>query len=160
MDQGTPGTRSDIFDRSGHLVSLACKEHTRTFLRPGWVEHDPVEIWQRTRKVMKETLDRGGIGPGDLSSIGVASQGETILLGDRRTGNPIHNAIVWQCRRTVDMCGELTREGFAEIIRERTGLVLDPCFSDTRTGGPWTTLTGREEGRRTGLSQRIDGGSH
>lgn len=132
IDQGTTGTRFAIFDRSGRLASSSYEEHTQIFPKAGWVEHNPIEIWQKTKKVMADVLDRNGLSPDDMSSVGVTNQRETTILWDRRTGVPVHNAIVWQCRRTAGMCERMMREGFAEMFRERTGLVLDPYFSATK----------------------------
>jgi len=132
IDQGTTGTRFAVFDREGDLVSSAYEEHTQIFPRPGWVEHNPLEIWQKTRKVMREALEVKGIEPSQLSSIGVTNQRETTVIWDRRTGRPIHNAIVWQCRRTAEMCESLRADDHSELFSERTGLVLDPYFSGTK----------------------------
>jgi glycerol kinase len=132
IDQGTTGTRFAIFNPEGEMISSAYEEHTQIFPRPGWVEHNPVEIWQKTRKVMREALERKGIEPSQLSSIGITNQRETTVIWDRRTGRPIHNAIVWQCRRTAEMCEVLRTAGHSDIFSERTGLVLDPYFSGTK----------------------------
>lgn len=131
IDQGTTGTRFAVFDREGEIVSSAYEEHTQIFPRPGWVEHNPMEIWQKTRRVMKEALDLKGIDPSQLSSIGVTNQRETTVIWDRN-GRPVYNAIVWQCRRTADMCESLRSEGLSEVFSEKTGLVLDPYFSGTK----------------------------
>lgn len=131
IDQGTTGTRFAVFDREGEIVSSAYEEHTQIFPRPGWVEHNPMEIWQKTRRVMKEALDLKGIAPSQLSSIGVTNQRETTVIWDRN-GRPVYNAIVWQCRRTADMCESLRSEGYSEVFSEKTGLVLDPYFSGTK----------------------------
>ncbi|MDD1766138.1 MAG: hypothetical protein LUO84_06785, partial [Methanomassiliicoccales archaeon] len=129
IDQGTTGTRFAVFDHFGNLVSSAYEEHTQIFPKAGWVEHNPIEIWQKTKKVVREALERGGIEPRDLAGIGITNQRETTILWDKRTGLPIHNAIVWQCRRTSGMCQELIEEGFSDLFKHRTGLILDSYFS-------------------------------
>lgn len=132
IDQGTTGTRFAVFDREGEMISSAYEEHTQIFPRPGWVEHNPVEIWQKTRKVMRGALDSKRLGPSQLSALGVTNQRETTIIWDRNTGNPIYNAIVWQCRRTADICESLVADGYSEVFSEKTGLVLDPYFSGTK----------------------------
>ncbi|MFW5914637.1 MAG: glycerol kinase GlpK [Thermoplasmatota archaeon] len=145
IDQGTTGTRFAVFDHAGHLVSSAYEEHTQIFPRAGWMEHNPVEIWQKTRKVMREALRRKRIDPSQLAAIGVTNQRETTIIWDRRTGKPIHNAIVWQCRRTSELCERYAREGWEETIRDRTGLVLDPYFSGTKVKWILDNVSGARE---------------
>jgi len=132
IDQGTTGTRFAIFDASGRIVSSAYEEHTQIYPKPGWVEHNPVEIWQKTRKVMREALEMRHISARDLVAIGVTNQRETTLLWDKRTGRPVYNAIVWQCRRTAKICKEYCDQGLSPLFCERTGLVMDPYFSATK----------------------------
>jgi len=132
IDQGTTGTRFALFDRSGRMVASSYEEHTQIFPRAGWVEHNPIEIWQKTKKVMADVLNRNGVGPEEISSIGVTNQRETTVLWDRSTGAPVHNAIVWQCRRTAGMCETMVEAGHEEVFRTRTGLLLDPYFSATK----------------------------
>jgi glycerol kinase len=132
IDQGTTGTRFAVFNREGEMISSAYEEHTQIFPRPGWVEHNPVEIWQKTRKVMREALDRGRLDPSQLSALGVTNQRETTVIWERNTGTPIYNAIVWQCRRTADICESLVADGHSKVFSEKTGLVLDPYFSGTK----------------------------
>jgi len=132
IDQGTTGTRFAVFDREGEMVSSAYEEHTQIFPRPGWVEHNPVEIWQKTRKVMRGALDAKRLEPSQISALGVTNQRETTVIWDRNTGNPIYNAIVWQCRRTADICESLVADGHSEVFSKKTGLVLDPYFSGTK----------------------------
>jgi glycerol kinase len=132
IDQGTTGTRFAVFDHSGNLVSSAYEEHTQIFPKAGWVEHNPMEIWQKTKKVVRDALENGGIKPKDLAGIGITNQRETTVLWDKKTGSPIYNAIVWQCRRTSGMCQELAEEGFSDMFQHRTGLVLDSYFSGTK----------------------------
>jgi glycerol kinase len=132
LDEGTSSTRAIVFDDSGSITGICQKEFEQIFPRPGWVEHDPVEIWESQVEVIKGAIADAGISPGDLSGIGITNQRETIVLWDRATGEPIHNAIVWQDRRTTEYCEALRESGHEEMLRERTGLVLDPYFSGTK----------------------------
>ena len=133
IDQGTTGTTGIVFDERGRAAGRAYRELEQHFPRPGWVEHDPEEIWQATRAVARKALADAGIAGGDgLRGIGIANQRETALAWDRRSGEPLHRAIVWQDRRTAARCDELRDGGREEVFRERTGLVLDPYFSATK----------------------------
>jgi glycerol kinase len=132
LDQGTTSSRAIVFDESGAAVATAQMEFQQIFPHPGWVEHDPLEIWDTQLAVIHEVLDRADIFPRDLTAIGIANQRETVVVWDRETGLPVHNAIVWQDRRTADLCDRLKREGHEPLFRERTGLVLDPYFSGTK----------------------------
>jgi glycerol kinase len=127
IDQGTTSTRAILFDREARAVAAAQRELSQYYPRPGWVEHDPDEIWSGTLAVTSEVID--SVEPGRIAAIGIANQRETIVLWDRATGEPIHRAIVWQDRRTADVCAMLKRDGAEDLIRERTGLLLDPYFS-------------------------------
>ncbi|MBO0687469.1 MAG: glycerol kinase GlpK, partial [Candidatus Dormibacteraeota bacterium] len=129
VDQGTTGTRFMVFSHEGKVVASDYREHRQIYPRPGWVEHDPMEIWARTREVTRGALDRGGIGADDLAAIGVTNQRETALVWDRTTGKPVHNAIVWQDTRTREIVQQLIDEGFEATIKERTGLVAATYFS-------------------------------
>ena len=132
LDQGTTSSRAIVFDRSGGVKAVAQREFTQLYPKPGWVEHDPREIWSSQLEVLHGAVARAGIRPDQLVSIGITNQRETVILWDRETGTPVHNAIVWQCRRTARRCDELVREGHAEMIRDRTGLVVDAYFSGTK----------------------------
>ena len=145
IDQGTTGTRFAVFDHSGSLVSSAYEEHTQIFPKAGWVEHNPMEIWQKTKKVVRDALENGSIDPKDLAGIGITNQRETTVLWDKKTGTPIYNAIVWQCRRTSGMCQELTEEGFSDMFQHRTGLVLDSYFSGTKIKWMLDNVKGAKE---------------
>ena len=145
IDQGTTGTRFAVFDHSGSLVSQAYEEHTQIFPKAGWVEHNPVEIWLKTKKVIKDALEQARVEPKDLVGIGITNQRETTILWDKRNGNPIHNAIVWQCRRTSGMCEKLAEEGFEDMFRQRTGLVLDSYFSGTKIRWMLDNVNGARE---------------
>ena len=132
IDQGTTSTRAIIFDDTGSVLSVAQKEFTQIFPQDGWVEHDPEEIWQTTLEVItKASADSQSRG-GELVAIGITNQRETTVVWDRATGKPIYNAIVWQDRRTAPACERLNSEGYAKLVTERTGLLLDPYFSGTK----------------------------
>ncbi len=132
LDQGTTSSRAIVFDESGSEIALAQREIRQIFPRPGWVEHDPMEIWESQLAVAREALARAGLGAADVAAIGITNQRETTIVWDRATGAPMGNAIVWQDRRTADACARLKRQGLAPLFRERTGLVLDPYFSGTK----------------------------
>ena len=129
LDQGTTSTRFMIFDHSGQVVAIDQKEHEQIFPKPGWVEHDPLEIWTRSVEVIKGALAKAGIGAGDLAAVGITNQRETTVVWDRRSGKPIHNAIVWQDTRTADICNELAKDGGQDRLRPKTGLPLATYFS-------------------------------
>jgi len=132
LDQGTSSSRSIVFDAAGRIVSMAQRELRQIYPQPGWVEHDPMEIWQTQLDTAREALQRAGLQAADLAGIGITNQRETTVLWDRRTGVPVHHAIVWQDRRTEPLCRQLRDEGLAEPVRQRTGLVIDPYFSGTK----------------------------
>jgi glycerol kinase len=132
IDQGTSGTTCLVFDEAGGIVGRAYREFTQHFPRPGWVEHDAAEIWDVTRAVAGEALDAAGVDGRKLAGIGITNQRETVVAWDPATGEPLHRAIVWQDRRTAARCDELRAAGHEPLVRERTGLVLDPYFSGTK----------------------------
>ena len=132
LDQGTTSSRAIVFGHDGAIVARAQRELTQHFPRPGWVEHDPAEIWRSQYEVALEVLSKAGLAAGDLAAIGIANQRETTLVWDRETGTPIYNAIVWQDRRTADACERLKSLGREEAVRRKTGLVIDPYFSGTK----------------------------
>jgi len=129
VDQGTTTTRFIVFDHAGQVVSLHQLEHQQIYPQPGWVEHDPTEIWERTRQVIRAALAKNGIDPRDIAAIGVTNQRETTIVWDKKTARPYYNAIVWQCTRTKDICDALAREGGQDRFRARTGLPLATYFS-------------------------------
>ena len=129
LDQGTTSTRFVVFDHAGQVVAMDQKEHQQIYPRPGWVEHDPAEIWTRSVEVVRGALAKAGLTPSALAAVGVASQRETAVVWDRRTGKPIHPAIVWQDTRTDQICRELAGEGGQDRLRARTGLPLATYFS-------------------------------
>ncbi|HUK05058.1 MAG TPA: glycerol kinase GlpK [Burkholderiales bacterium] len=132
LDQGTTSSRAIIFDEGGRPVASAQQEFRQIYPRPGWVEHDPEEIWRTQREVAREALRNSGLKPEDLVACGIANQRETTVVWDRQTGKPVYNAIVWQDRRTAPLCTELKEVGAESLVQERTGLVLDPYFSGTK----------------------------
>ena len=132
LDQGTTSSRAIIFDRQGSVRAVAQREFRQIFPKPGWVEHDCREIWATQAGVAAEALSLAGVSPRDVAAIGIANQRETTLLWDRKSGDPLYNAIVWQDRRTAAHCDRLRHEGAGEIFREKTGLVLDAYFSGTK----------------------------
>ena len=131
LDQGTTSSRAIVFDHEGCIRSVAQKEFTQHFPRPGWVEHDPMEIWSSEAAVIAEAITRMDINGKDIAGIGITNQRETTIVWDARTGEPVYNAIVWQDRRTADYC-ETIDAGTVASIREKTGLILDPDFSATK----------------------------
>ena len=132
LDQGTTSSRAILFDREQHIVGAAQKEFPQYYPREGWVEHDPMEIWSSQYGVMMEVLAQSGVDPTEIAAIGITNQRETTILWDRETGRPIHNAIVWQCRRTAPLVDALLEQGLGDHIRRATGLVPDAYFSATK----------------------------
>jgi glycerol kinase len=129
IDQGTTGTRCILFDHQGGMVASHYEEHRQIFPRPGWVEHDPMEILRRTQTVMREALRRADLTADDVAAMGITNQRETTLVWNRETGEPYHNAIVWQCTRTQPLCERLIADGLEGLFRQRTGLVIATYFS-------------------------------
>jgi len=132
LDAGTSSVRAILFDHSGQIAAVAQREIRQIFPQPGWVEHDPEEIWSSQVAVAMEALGSVGAAPGDIAAIGITNQRETSIVWDRETGEPVHNAIVWQDRRTAGMCDQLRRDGALKMIQKRTGLLLDAYFSGTK----------------------------
>jgi glycerol kinase len=132
IDQGTTGTTCLVFDREGRLTGRAYSEFEQFFPRPGWVEHDANEIWEVTRRVAAEALAAAGVEGRELDAIGITNQRETVVAWDPASGEPVHRALVWQDRRTAGRCDELRAAGHEPLVRERTGLVIDPYFSGTK----------------------------
>jgi glycerol kinase len=150
IDQGTTGTTCLVFDLDGNLVGRAYREFTQHFPRPGWVEHDAQEIWLVTQAVAGEALDDAGVRRGELSAVGITNQRETVVVWDPATGRPLHRALVWQDRRTADRCGELRAAGLEPLVRERTGLVVDPYFSATKIEWLLANVDGLRQRARDG----------
>ena len=133
LDQGTTSSRAIVFNREGGIVASAQRAFNQFYPQPGWVEHDPLEIWNSQRASLEEALERSGILPEQVAAIGITNQRETTIVWDRHTGTPVYNAIVWQCRRTADICDDLrSREGLETYIKHATGLVPDAYFSGTK----------------------------
>ena len=132
IDQGTTSTRAMVFDEKLAAVAVAQQELRQIYPAPGWVEHDPEDIWSAVVATVREAMAKAGVGADDIVGIGITNQRETTIVWDRETGKPIHNAIVWQDRRTADACAALRAAGREPTIREKTGLLLDPYFSATK----------------------------
>jgi glycerol kinase len=132
LDQGTTSSRALVIDESGKVVAVAQKEFTQIFPQPGWVEHDPNEIWSSQIGVAADALGRAGISAKDVAAIGITNQRETAVVWDRKTGEPIHNAIVWQDRRTAGICDKMKADGLEPMITKKSGLVIDAYFSGTK----------------------------
>ena len=132
MDQGTTSSRAILFNRAGEIVSRAQYPFRQIYPQPGWVEHDPVELWNMEKKALAEAVDAAHIDPKQIAALGITNQRETTILWERTTGRPVYNAIVWQCRRTAAICGQLKADGLAETVAEKTGLLIDAYFSGTK----------------------------
>ncbi|MBI3147972.1 MAG: glycerol kinase GlpK [Betaproteobacteria bacterium] len=132
LDQGTSSSRSIVFDQHGHVVAMAQREFRQIFPRPGWVEHDPQEIWTSQLATAREALERAQLEAGDLAGLGITNQRETTLVWNRSTGEPVYNAIVWQDRRAEPVCATLRERGLAGTVRDKTGLIIDAYFSATK----------------------------
>jgi glycerol kinase len=150
IDQGTTGTTCLVFDDRARLVGRAYREFTQHFPKPGWVEHDAVEIWEVSRSVAQQALEAAGAKAGELRAVGITNQRETVVCWDERTGEPLHRAIVWQDRRTAARCDELRAAGHEQLVRDRTGLVIDPYFSGTKIEWLLENVAG--------LRERVEGG--
>ena len=174
IDQGTTSTRFMIFDHSGAVVDFDQKEHEQIYPKPGWVEHDASEIWQRTTEVIKGALDKAGLKPSDLVAVGITNQRETAVLWDKTTGEPVHNALVWQDTRTDKICDELAQDGGQDRLRSKTGLPLATYFSGPKIRWIFENVDGVKEKAENGdvlfgnldsfliwkLSGGSDGGVH
>lgn len=132
LDAGTTSNRAILFDRAGKVCSVAQKEFSQIFPKPGWVEHDAHEIWSTQLGVAVEAMQKIGADASDIAAIGITNQRETTILWDRHTGEPVYNAIVWQCRRTSEICDDLKAQGLTDLFRQKTGLVIDAYFSATK----------------------------
>lgn len=124
LDQGTTSSRAIIFNHNGTIVSTVSKEFRQIYLKPGWVEHKPTEIWSSQIEVAKGALNKARLEAVDIATIGITNQRETTIVWDKGTGKPVYNAIVWQCRRTALICEQLKKKGLADIIQKKTGLVM------------------------------------
>ena len=150
IDQGTTSTRAILFDANMSIHAVSQQEFTQHFPQSGWVEHDPMDLWQTTLDTCRDVMAGAGVTADDIVSIGITNQRETTLVWDRATGKPIHNAIVWQDRRTSDMCQTLKAAGHEPMITEQTGLLLDPYFSGTKVKYILDTVPGARDAARAG----------
>ena len=150
LDQGTTSSRCILFDREGNICSSAQREFEQIFPKPGWVEHNPMDIWSSQISVAAEAMSRLGISSEAVTAIGITNQRETTIVWDRETGLPVYNAIVWQCRRTAPIIDQLNREGFGNVIREKTGLIPDAYFSGTKLKWILDHVEGSREKAREG----------
>src|SRR3954470_11498483 len=132
LDQGTTSSRAIVFDHAGEIRAVAQRETTQLFPQPGWVEQDPAEIWRTQLECAQQALASAGATAGDIAAIGITNQRETTIVWDRETGEPVHNAIVWQDRRTADFCERLKTEGAAPLVQRKTGLLIDAYFSASK----------------------------
>jgi len=145
LDQGTTSSRAMIFNQRGEIVSQAQEEFDQLYPQPGWVEHDPEAIWNSQLGTAQKAISESGLDPTRIAAIGVTNQRETTIVWERESGIPIHNAIVWQCRRTAPMCDRIKADGFDQLIRERTGLVVDAYFSGTKIAWLLDNVPGARE---------------
>ncbi len=150
LDAGTSSSRAIVFDREGKIVSVAQREFRQIYPHPGWVEHDPLDIWITQLAVAQEALEKAGATAASLAAVGITNQRETTVVWNRETGKPVCNAIVWQCRRTSDYCDELKAKGLAPFIREKTGLVVDAYFSGTKLRWILENVPGAREDAEAG----------
>ncbi|MGB8337273.1 MAG: glycerol kinase GlpK [Burkholderiales bacterium] len=150
LDQGTSSSRSIVFDELGNIVAKAQREFAQIFPQPGWVEHDPMEIWTSQLATARDAIAKAGLNAKNISAIGITNQRETTVVWNRKTGVPIYNAIVWQDRRTEPLCAELRAQGLEKIIREKTGLVIDAYFSATKIIWLLDNISGAREAAQRG----------
>lgn len=145
LDQGTTSSRSILFNQHGQAVFTVQKEFKQFYPHQGWVEHDPMEIWQTQLETAREVIEKNGVSSEDISAIGITNQRETTILWDKRNGRPLYNGIVWQCRRTAAFCDELKKKGYTDLFREKTGLLLDAYFSATKIKWILENVSGAKE---------------
>ena len=150
LDQGTTSSRAIIFDKEQNIYGIAQKEFTQIYPKEGWVEHNPMEIWSSQYGVLQEVMAKTNIKPEQIAAIGITNQRETTIVWDKETGEPIYNAIVWQCRRTAKICEELKSEGLDKYIKENTGLVIDAYFSATKIKWILDNIEGAREKAKAG----------
>ena len=145
FDQGTTSSRAILFDKAGSIIATAQQEFTQIFPQSGWVEHDAMEIWGTQSGVARQVLEETGTSPDEVAAIGITNQRETTVVWNKNTGKPVYNAIVWQCRRTAPICDELKAKGWADKIREKTGLIIDAYFSGTKVKWILDNVAGARE---------------
>lgn len=149
LDAGTTSNRCILFNKKGQIISVAQKEFTQYFPKPGWVEHDANEIWSSQLGVAVEAMAKIDATTNDIAAIGITNQRETTIVWDKNTGEPIYNAIVWQCRRTSQYCDKLKEKGLTEKFREKTGLIVDAYFSGTKLKWILDNVEGAREKAKT-----------
>lgn len=145
LDQGTTSSRTLVLDKKANIISSAQRGFTQIYPHPGWVEHDPLEIWATQSSTLTEALAKAGISSDQIAAIGITNQRETTVVWDKKTGKPVYNAIVWQCRRTTDICDRLKKDGMTDYVRKNTGLVIDPYFSGTKIAWILENVEGARE---------------
>ncbi|MEL7013718.1 MAG: glycerol kinase GlpK [Pseudomonadota bacterium] len=150
IDQGTTSSRAILFDKNLQVAKIAQEEFTQHFPASGWVEHDPGDIWSSTVRTCRAAMDQAGLSPQDIAAIGITNQRETTLVWNRQTGEAVHNAIVWQDRRTSQICQDLRAKGFEALVTEQTGLLLDPYFSGTKLAWVLHNVAGAREAAERG----------
>ncbi|MHB1347150.1 MAG: FGGY family carbohydrate kinase [Candidatus Humimicrobiaceae bacterium] len=158
LDQSTTSSKVMLFDSNCNIVSSSSKKHKQYYPNPGWVEHDPVEIYKNVVEILREVVLKAQINPKDIRVLSVTNQRETVLVWNKETGIPVYNAIVWQCKRTSDMCQQLKAKGYEKIVMDKTGLVLDPYFSSTKIKWIFDNIDGVKEDAAKGklLAGTID----
>lgn len=150
LDQGTTSSRAILFDHDGNIVQMAQSEFTQYYPKPGWVEHDPMEIWGTQSGVAREVLETSGVRPDEVAAMGITNQRETTMIWDKETGRPIYNAIVWQCRRTASIADNLVEKGLGDYIQDTTGLIVDAYFSATKVKWILDNVEGSRERAKNG----------
>ena len=150
LDQGTTSSCAIIFDKNLNTIGKAQKEFTQIFPQPGWVEHNAMEIWASQRSVLTEVIAQSGISLKDVAAIGITNQRETVIVWDKNTGEPVYNAIVWQCRRTAEICEELKSRGLEDYVKKNTGLIIDAYFSGTKVKWILDNVKGAREKAENG----------
>ena len=150
LDQGTTSSRCILFDKKGNIISMAQREFEQIYPKPGWVEHNPMEIWASQMSVAMEAMTKIGVGTDRIAALGSTNQRETTIVWDKATGVPVYNAIVWQCHRTADMIESLKDEGYDTVIREKTGLIPDAYFSATKIAWILDNVPGARERAKKG----------
>ncbi|MGB3681534.1 MAG: glycerol kinase GlpK [Rubrobacteraceae bacterium] len=150
IDQGTTSSRAIVFNHDSATVGEAQEEFTQHYPKPGWVEHDANEIWDVTLKVMREALDDAGVSPEDIAAIGITNQRETVVMWDRESGEPVHNAIVWQDRRGAAFCDKLSEQGYADMVRDKAGLTIDAYFSGSKVNWLLENVDGLRDKAQSG----------
>lgn len=155
LDQGTTSSRAILFTQQGQVVASSQREFTQSFPQPGWVEHDPLEIWQTQLATARQAIEQSGLDPHQIAGLGITNQRETLVVWDRASGQPVHPAIVWQDRRTAEICNRLKQAGYEGVFRQKTGLMLDPYFSGTKLAWLLDNVAGLRE--RAGQGQLAAG---